>query len=533
MPSRTDQFDIVIVGAGFAGLYALYRLRGLGFSVRGVEASDGVGGTWYWNRYPGARCDVESLEYSYSFSRELEQSWHWTERYAAQPEILEYANHVADRFDLRKDIDFGTRIETALFDETRNRWRLLSGDGSEYLAGFCIMAIGCLSVPKKPDFEGLDDFEGEWYHTGDWPHEPVDFNSRRVGVIGTGSSAIQAIPVIAGEADHLTVFQRTANFSIPARNRALDEKTESYWKARYPELRLEARKTSSGILDIDNDRAASDLGPEERRNEIERRWEHGGLGVWNTFSDILTSERSNALVADFVRARIRETVNEPRMADLLCPKDHPLGSKRLCVDTQYYETFNRDNVTLVDLRRSPIETFTRCGVRTRDEAHSLDIVVFATGFDAMTGPLLKIDVEGREGVSVARWWEAGPRTYLGLGIAGFPNMFLVAGPGSPSVLCNMMVAIEQHVDWIVDCLEYMRETGHTCMEASADAERAWVEHCNETAESTLYPRANSWYMGANIPGKPRVFMPYVGGAWSYRRKCDEVANNRYEGFLMK
>ena len=532
VPVRATNVDIVVVGAGFAGLYALYRLRELDFRVRVVEASGGVGGTWYWNRYPGARCDVESLEYSFSFSRALEQTWQWTERYAAQPEILAYANHIADRFDLRRDIDFDTRVRTAILDETRCLWRLDTDNARQYLAGMCIMAIGCLSVPRRPDFKGLDDFEGKWYHTGFWPHHAVDFRSKRVGVVGTGSSAIQAIPIIARQAEHLTVFQRTANFSIPARNRPMDEETASYWKANYPELRFEARRTSSGILNMDNDDAASDLTPGERQQEIEGRWTRGGLSMWNAFSDILTDEGSNAQVADFVREKIRETVRKSDVAEMLCPKDYPLGTKRLCVDTRYYDTFNRDNVSLVDLRRSPIETLTKHGLRTRDRHYALDVLVFATGFDAMSGPLLNIDLRGRAGATIADWWRVGPRTYLGLAIAGFPNLFLVAGPGSPSVLCNMILAIEQHVDWIADCLSYLRRQGFTCIEASAEAERDWVEHCNETAEKTLYPKANSWYMGANIPGKARVFMPYVGGAWNYRQKCDAVATNRYEGFLM-
>lgn len=532
MSAPAKCYDVVVVGAGFAGLYALYRIRGLGVSIRVVEASSGVGGTWYWNRYPGARCDVESLEYSYSFSRELEQTWHWTERYASQAEILQYANHVADRFYLRRDIDFNTRVKEARFDERHGIWRLLGTVGAEYHAGLCIMAIGCLSVPQRPDFSGLEDFEGEWYHTGAWPHESVDFTSKRVGIVGSGSSAVQAIPVIAERAGRLTVFQRTANFSIPARNRPLDESTERYWKENYPQLREQARKTSSGILGMDNNHAASDLTPEARQQEIMRRWEHGGLSMWNTFADILTDEQSNALVAEFVRDKIRRTVKRANVAELLCPRDYPFGAKRLCVDTRYYETFNRDNVTLVDLGRSPVESFTREGLRTRDCHYALDVVVFATGFDAMSGPLLSIDVRGRGGMAMKEWWQAGPRSYLGLSIAGFPNLFLVAGPGSPSVLCNMIVAIEQHVDWISDCLAYMRRHGYSRIEASAEAESEWVKHCNSVAESTLYPRADSWYMGANIPGKARVFMPYVGGAWNYRKKCDEVAANRYEGFLM-
>ena len=532
MLSPAGHLDVVIVGAGFAGLYALHRVRGAGFRTRALEAGSGVGGTWYWNRYPGARCDVESLEYSYSFSRELEQEWHWTERYAAQSEILDYANHVADRFGLRRDIDFDTRVTEAHFDEAERRWRLVTETGREYSARFCIMALGCLSVPRRPDFKGLDAFEGEWYHTGAWPHEEIDFTAKRVGIIGTGSSAVQAIPVVAGEARHLTVFQRTPNFSVPARNRPLDEETERYWKTHYPVLRLEARKTSSGIVNIDSDHAAFDLAPHERRREIDRRWHYGGLGMWNAFADILTDERSNTLVADFVRERIRERVTDPAVAELLCPRGHPFGAKRLCVDTHYYETFNRGNVTLVDLRRSPITAITRTGLRTGDRSYPLDVLVFATGFDAMTGPLLGIKVRGRGRAAIADRWQAGPRTYLGLGIAGFPNLFSVAGPGSPSVLCNMMVAIEQHVDWIAECLSYLSRRGLTCIEASAEAEGDWVRHCNALAEKTLYPQADSWYVGANIPGKARVFMPYAGGARSYRRKCEEVAERGYEGFVL-
>ena len=453
-PAR--ELDAVIVGAGFAGLYALHRLRGLGFSARVFEAGKGVGGTWYWNRYPGARCDVESMDYSYSFSDDLQQEWQWTERYASQPEILTYINHVADRFDLRRDIQLETRVTTAVFDETRNRWEVRTDRGDHVSARYCIMATGCLSDAQVPDFTGLETFAGRWYHTGKWPHEGVDFTGQRVGVIGTGSSAIQSIPIIARQAAHLFVFQRTPNFSVPARNVPMAPEYQARWKASYAEHRREARESRVGFVVERNDTSALEVPDEVRRREYEQRWNRGGLGFNATFVDLLTSQEANDTAAEFFREKIRGLVRDPALAELLTPRDYPLGTKRLCVDTSYYETFNRDNVTLVDVRRAPIEVITPEGLRTRERAYALDSLVFATGFDAMTGALLNIDIRGRGGLRLQEKWAEGPRTYLGLSIAGFPNLFAITGPGSPSVLSNMIVSIEQHVDWIADCLAYLR-----------------------------------------------------------------------------
>ena len=526
------EFDAVIVGAGIAGLYMLHRLRGLGLWARVYEAGDGVGGTWYWNRYPGARCDIETLDYSYSFSDELQQEWHWSERYAGQAEILRYINHVADRFDLRRDIRFETRVTAAHFDEATNRWLVATDRGERIAARFCIMAVGCLSTAQVPAFPGRDSFRGPRYHTGNWPHQPVDFSGQRVGIIGTGASAIQAIPIIARQAAHLFVFQRTPNFAFPARNGPLDPDYERWVKAHYTEFRREARESRGGFVVERNEQSALEATPEEREREYERRWEHGGFGFTSAFADLLTDPDANETAAAFHRAKIREIVHDPAVAERLCPRDHPVGTKRLPLDTDYYETYNRGNVTLIDIRTAPIEAITPTGLRTRDAAYELDSLVFATGFDAMTGPLFAVDIRGRGGCALKEKWAAGPRTYLGIASAGFPNLFMITGPGSPSVLSNMMVSIEQHVDWVAGCLDYLCERGLQGIEASVVAEDAWVEHVNEVANRTLYPRANSWYMGANIPGKPRVFMPYVGGVGHYRQLCDEIAAKDYEGFTL-
>ncbi len=524
--------DAVVVGAGFAGLYMLHRLRGLGLSVRVFETGKGVGGTWYWNRYPGARCDVESMDYSYSFSDELQQEWRWTERYSAQPEILKYINHVADRFDLRRDIQFETRVASAVFDEATHRWTIQTDRDDRVSARFCIMATGCLSDAQVPDFEGLATFAGKWYHTGRWPHEGVDFTGRRVAVIGTGSSAIQSIPIIAKQAAHVFVFQRTPNYSMPAQNAPLDPGYEREVKANYAEFRRQARESRVGfVVDRSGDSALA-VPPDERRREYEKRWARGGLGFSAAYTDILTSQDANDTAAEFFRAKIRSIVHDPALADRLCPTDYPLGTKRLCVDTGYYATFNRDNVTLADVRKAPIEAITARGVRTREAEYAVDAIVFATGFDAMTGALLNINIRGRAGLTLQDAWAAGPRTYLGIAVAGFPNLFTITGPGSPSVLSNMIVSIEQHVDWIADCLASLRANGHAAIEATAEAQEAWVAHVNEVGHTTLYPRAKSWYMGANIPGKPRIFMPYIGGVGVYREKCDEVAARGYEGFAL-
>jgi cyclohexanone monooxygenase len=532
-PDRSRSLDVVVVGAGFGGLYALHRLRGLGLSVQVFEAGSGVGGTWFWNRYPGARCDVESLEYSYSFAPDLEQEWNWSERYAPQPEILRYINHVADRFDLRRDIQFDTRVTAAVFDETLRRWRVSTDQDDHVSARFCVMATGCLSAATTPDIQGLASFRGNWYHTGQWPHEGVDFSGKRVGVVGTGSSGIQSIPVIAQQAAHLVVFQRTPNFSLPARNEPLAPDTQAEVKAGYSALREAARRSFSAIAVSVPTELALQVEPAERQRRYEAAWARGGLmSMTTTFRDLIVDEAANDTAAEFIRSKIRETVVDPDVAGVLTPTDHPFATKRPCLDTAYFETFNRDNVTLVDLRRTPITEIVPAGIRTTDALHELDSIVFATGFDAMTGPLLRIDIRGRGDRPLSDKWAAGPRTYLGIATAGFPNLFILTGPGSPSVLSNMIIAIEQHVDWIADCLSFLGANGLDDIEATVEAEDAWVDHVNQLASATLFPKANSWYMGANVPGKPRVFMPYVGGFPQYRSTCDDVAADGYRGFRL-
>ena len=530
----TEAYDVVVVGAGFAGMYMLHRLRGLGFSARVYEQGGGVGGTWYWNRYPGARCDVESMQYSYSFSDELQQEWDWSERYAPQPEILKYANHVADRFDLRSDIQFNTRVERAAFDERAHSWSITTSDGKTVQAQFIVLATGCLSNARNPDIEGLENFKGPIYHTGSWPHEPVDFAGLRVGLIGTGSSGIQSAPIIAGQAKHLTVFQRTANFSIPARNAALTDEERAAFRKNYPDIRRFAREVArNGIYAEAPDRGALDDGEDVRRGKYDARWERGGLTFMYVYNNLGLDRTANDTAANFVRGKIAEIVEDTDTARLLQPNSHPIGTKRICIDTGYFATFNRPNVSLVDIKTNPIEEITANAVRVAGRDHEVDALVMATGFDAMTGSVAKIDIHGRGGETLNRKWAEGPKTYLGLMTAGFPNLFIITGPGSPSVLSNMIVSIEQHVDWIADCLVHMRKQGLATMEAGRDAEEKWVAHVNEVAHGTLYPQANSWYMGANIPGKPRIFMPYIGGVGAYRRICDEVAAKGYEGFALE
>jgi cyclohexanone monooxygenase len=531
--TRADRdLDVVIVGAGFAGMYMLHRLRGLGMSVRVLEGASGVGGTWYWNRYPGARCDVESMQYSYSFSPEIQQEWTWSELFASQPEILRYANFVADRLDLKRDISFDTLVTSAHFDDAAHRWDITTDTGETLSARFCVMATGCLSNARVPDFKGLDSFKGETYHTGQWPHEGVDLSGKRVGVIGTGSSAIQAIPVMAEQAGELVVFQRTPNFSIPSRNGPMTGEYEESWKNGYEEKREKARFMRSGILYHINPKSAIEVEEEERRREYEARWEAGGTAFMAAFSDLVLDKRSNDTAAEFVREKIRAVVKDPATAELLAPKGYPIGTKRICVDTEYFATYNRPNVKLVDVRAAPITEITPAGVRTADAEYALDVIVFATGFDAMTGALAKIDIRGADGTQLRDKWEAGPRTYLGLMSAGFPNLFMITGPGSPSVLSNMIVSIEQHVDWVTDCIAHLQSRQLARIEATQEAEDNWVDHVNELAHRTLYPHANSWYMGANVPGKPRVFMPYIGGVGVYREHCAAVAAKGYEGFRL-
>src|SRR5664279_1637893 len=532
-PAAAETYDVVVVGAGFAGMYMLHKLRGQGFSVRVYEQGGDVGGTWYWNRYPGARCDVESMQYSYSFSEELQQEWNWSERYAPQSEILKYAKHVADRFNLRSDIQLNTRVDRAAFDETAGLWSVTTSDGNNVTAKFIVLATGCLSNARMPDIKGLSDFKGKVCHTGHWPHEPVDFTGLRVGVIGTGSSAIQSVPVIAGQASHLFVFQRTPNFSIPARNAALTAEERAAFRAKYPEIRRFAREEArNGIYTEMPDKGALDDGDNERRSKYEARWSRGGLTFMSVYNNLAIDKAANDTAAEFVREKIAEIVRNPQTAKLLQPNNHPIGSKRICIDSDYFATFNRPNVTLVDIRSHPIEQILPNAVRAGGKDYEVDALVLATGFDAMTGSVAKIDIRGRDGLTLNQKWAEGPKTYLGLMSAGFPNLFIITGPGSPSVLSNMIVSIEQHVDWIADCVGWMREHGLEAMEAEESAEEKWVAHVNEVAHTTLYPQANSWYMGANIPGKPQIFMPYIGGVGAYRQICNDVAAKGYEGFAM-
>jgi cation diffusion facilitator CzcD-associated flavoprotein CzcO len=526
-----DAFDLVIVGAGFSGLYMLHRARNLGLSAVVLEAADGVGGTWYWNRYPGARCDVESMQYSYQFSDELQQEWDWSERYATQPEILRYANRVADRFDLRRDIRFNARVSAAAFDEAAGRWTVRTADGARYSAQFCVMGTGCLSLANTPKFRGLETFAGDCYHTGQWPHEDVDFTGRRVAVIGTGSSAIQAIPVIAQQAKQVYVFQRTPNYTIPAHNAPLDPDYRNRIKASYAEFRAKAKAMATGVLYELNLKSALETTPEERRREFEKRWAEGGTTFMGAFTDLLASHEANETAAEFVRGKIREIVKNPKTAELLAPKN-VIGCKRLCVDTDYWATFNRPNVMLVDVSGSPIKEMTQKGVAVGGREYEVDAIVFATGFDAMTGALLDIDIRGRGGRALKDKWAAVPRNYLGLAVAGFPNFFTITGPGSPSVFTNMLPAIEQHVDWVTDCLAYIRARNLKAIEASDAAEEAWIAHVAEVGAVSLRSHCDSWYLGANIAGKPRVFTPYIGGVPVYAEKCDEVAARGYEGFVL-
>ena len=526
------QLDAVVIGAGFAGLCALYKLRDvMGMDVQVYETGDGVGGTWFWNRYPGARCDSESYYYCFSFDEDLAQEWEWSGKYPEQPEIERYLNHVTDRFDLRRDIQFSTRVTSARFDEATNLWEVRTEHGQRLRSRYLISAVGCLSAANVPDIPGRDRFQGESYHTAAWPREGVDFKGKRVALIGTGSTGIQATPVIAAEADHLTVFQRTPNFSVPARHAAFLPEDQAEIKKNYSAIFERTRESPAGFPYFPIDRMTMDFSAEERQEILERLWEEGGFKfLWGGFADLLINPTANEIASEFIRNKIREIVKDPETAELLCPTDHPYGSKRPPIDTDYYVTFNRDNVSLVDIRSAPIEAITPAGLRTKDAEYEVDVLVFATGFDAMTGSLLRIDIVGADGLRLADAWAEGPRTYLGLQVAGFPNLFTITGPGSPSVLVNMPTAIEHHVDWIADCILRMREQGKTRIEAAEDAQDAWVEHVAEVSKATLMGKANSWYVGANIPGKARVVMPYTGGQPMYRERCEAVAKADYEGF---
>jgi cation diffusion facilitator CzcD-associated flavoprotein CzcO len=524
--------DAVIVGAGFSGMYLLHKLRGMDLSAVVFEAGTDVGGTWYWNRYPGARVDVESLSYSYSFSEELEQEYEWKERYPTQPELLRYASHVADRFDLRRDIVFRTRVTAATWDEENRTWLVRTEHEDAVTARFLVMATGCLSSSKLPEIPGLDTFKGPTYHTAHWPHEGVDFTGKRVGLIGTGSSGVQSIPVIATQADDLTVFQRTPAYSLPARNRALRPDEVSEMKANYRAWRQAQKESGFGVPVPMPTKSALEVGADERDATFEEAWESGSLvNLLTAYTDLATNQEANDTAREWIHRKIHSIVGDSQVADDLSP-EYPVGTKRPCLDTGYFETYNKPNVHLVNLRRTPLVEVTEKGIRTSEREYEFDVIVYATGFDAMTGALTNVDIRGRDGLSLKETWSAGPRTYLGIGSAGFPNLFMITGPGSPSVLSNMVVSIEQHVDWVTGAIEHLDRQGLRAIEPTVEAQDAWVEHVNQIAGYTLYPKANSWYMGANVPGKPRVFMPYAGGVGEYRKKCDEVAAKGYEGFQL-
>lgn len=530
-PARRD-VDVVVVGAGFAGLRVLHTLRDAGLSVAVLEAGGGVGGVWYWNRYPGARCDVESFDYSYSFSPELQQEWRWTERYATQPEILRYVDHVADRFDLRRDVHLHRRMTRAVFDEQTGRWTISTDVEEDWSSRYLVMAVGNLSTTKAPELPGQTEFTGDIYHSARWPHEGVDLTGKRVGIIGTGSSGMQMVPLVAREAAQLTVFQRTPNFSVPAANAPLTDEEDAAVKAGYADRRRAAQNSPSGLGFVPNKQSALDVSPEERQELYEQAYRRLGFGFALAYHDILLDERANETAAEFIRQKIAGLVEDPAVREKLMPRGFPFGAKRPSVDSGYFETFNRPDVTLVDLREEPIEGMDATGIRTASAHHDLDVLVYATGFDAMTGSLLRPEIVGRGGRTLAEHWAAGPQTYLGLFVSGFPNMFIIAGPGSPSLLSNVLLSIEQHVDWLAELLQHMDDRGARLVEATPEAEQGWVRHVNERAEETLYPKARSYYMGDEIPGKPRVFMPYSGGVRGYRRILEQVRARGYEGLTM-
>ena len=522
--------DVVVVGAGFAGLYALHVLRSRGLTTQVFEAGPDIGGTWYFNRYPGARCDVESIDYSYSFSEELQQEWNWTEKYATQAEILRYLRWVAERLDLRKDIMLNTRVNSAVLDEQTLRWTVTTDHGDAVSARFCVMATGPLSAALTPDLPGLDTFAGEVYHTAHWPHEPVDFEGKRVAVIGTGSSGIQSIPIIAEAAARLVVFQRTPNFSVPAGNKPIGPDELAQIKADYAERRRISWRSGGGSPHVPHPKLTMEATPEERRAAFEHRWELGGVLFSKTFTDQMTDPAANEEARKFYEEKVRAVIDDPDVADLLIPNDHPIGTKRICTDSNYFQTFNRPNVELVSVRRTPIESIDPTGIGTTAAHYELDMIVLATGFDAMTGALTKIDIIGRGGRLLRDDWEHGPRTYLGLGVDGFPNLFLVSGPGAPAVLANMVLHAEAHVNWIADAIAYLDDHGYHAIEATADAVDGWVAELARRAEASLFTKANSWYLGANVPGKPRVFMLFIGGFAVYNDICAEAAEAGYKGF---
>ena len=526
-----EKLDVVVVGAGFAGMYLLHRLRKMGLTARVYEAGSDVGGTWYWNRYPGARVDVESMQYSYQFDEDLQQEWEWSERYSSQPEILRYARHVADRFDLRRDIQFNTRVQAAHFDDDSQIWRVTTESEETVEARYFLLAVGCLSSFNKPDIPGIDDFKGNSYFTAQWPHDPVDFTGQRVAMIGTGSTAMQSSPVIASQAKSLTLFQRTPNYSIPSHNGPQDPEYVAYVKQNYPQLRARAKQIYGGVLDDFGEKEGKSTPKEEMQRELERRWERGGLTFLGGYTDSMYDKETNEFAAEFVRRKIREIVKDPETAEILCPSNE-IGVKRICVDTGYFEIFNRPNVDIMEVRQTPIDRISEKGIVRGGVEHEFDSIVYATGFDAFTGSYNRIDIRGRDGLKLRDHWKAGPRNFLGMAVAGFPNMFTVTGPLSPSVFTNMLPSIEQSVEWITDTIDHVRKSSRTVIEATSEAEDYWVRHCDEVARPSLRYHADCWYLGSNIPGKPRVFMPYNAGLPAYIEKCNEVVANGYKGFAI-
>jgi cation diffusion facilitator CzcD-associated flavoprotein CzcO len=525
-------YDAIVVGAGFAGLYAVHRLATAGLSVLGLEAADGVGGTWFWNRYPGARCDVESVDYSYSFDEDLQDTWTWSERFAAQPELLAYLEHVADRFELRRHYRFDTEVVGGQFDSSGGGWSVRTAGGSVHTGRFLLCATGCLSALNRPDIAGVDEFGGAVYYTAEWPPDEPDFRDKHVGVIGTGSSGIQAIPIIAAQAEALVVFQRSPNYSVPMPNRPWSADDIQRIRQEYPARRRKSAYAPAGTPHTSNTRPAAETDARERTEALAQRWAQGGVLFGKTFPDQLIELAANDIAREFAEDRIREIVDDPRVADDLIPTDHPIGTKRICTDAGYYETFNRDNTRLVNLRREPIEAITVDAVRTSAATYPCDALVFATGFDAMTGALTRIDPVGPAGDRLSDLWADGPVTFLGLMVPRLPNLFSLSGPGSPSVLANMVLHAEVQVDWAVELIQTATARGIDEVEPRLDAAKAWTDHVAEVAEKTLFPKAqSSWYLGANVEGKKRVFMPYVGGFGVYRTHCDDVAQRDYAGLV--
>jgi cation diffusion facilitator CzcD-associated flavoprotein CzcO/acetyl esterase/lipase len=530
-----QQVDVAVVGAGFAGLYLLHRLRKAGFTAVVIEEAGDVGGTWYWNRYPGARCDIQTIDYGYTFDPELDRAWTWSEKYATQPEILRYFGFVADRYDLRRDIRFGTKVKAANWDDSSERWQLVTDNGASVSCRYYIMATGCLSAPKPPEIDGVKDFKGAVYFTGRWPHDGVDLAGKRVAVIGTGSSGIQSIPLIAEQAAHLTVFQRTPNFALPAHNGPAPDDRKTYFETDRATYREQARWSLAGVPYPQETAVSWQLSDAERRERFEKAWAAGDLVhiLTQLWADQAVDFDGNALIGKLIHEKIRAVVKDDETAAALSPHDHPFGAKRPCLDTNYYATYNRPNVTLVNLRQEPIQAITASGIVTDKRSVDVDVIVFATGFDAMTGAIMAVHpITGRAGKSLSSVWAHGPQTYLGLTVAGFPNLFMITGPGSPSVLSNMAVSIEQHVDWVVDRLAALRDAGFTTMEATETAQSGWAQHMADCATLTLHRLANTWYTGANVPGKVQGLMPYTGGVGPYRSICNEVVGRGMLGFRL-